>query len=187
MTKKTTILSFILILVGLIAFIMDHPFQHRFEPENIKPFYPNLDTQSITVIEINYFTQGTRLEKKDHTWFVQGRKNPPLPDWGEQVEADESKVMDLLSAVKELEISDPVTSDPQKQSAFQLIPNSLSVTLWDNTGEKKVRFYIGKQGPDIFSTFIRDENSNDIYLVDIALQGMLNIPWEEWKKEKRNE
>lgn len=233
MTKKIFILFGIVIILGLIALVVEKPHLDRFSRNEEIKIYSSLKTEDITAVEIEYFTQGTRLEKgTDGQWMVQSKKTEMLKQIEEsekakEIEADKTKskgnspkgsqtrgkkkesekdnattesepnlkgdekypadaekIEGLLDTLTLLNRNTLVTSNPDKHDSLELGSKGLNVTLYNSKGVKVVKLKVGKQGPNLFSTFVRDENENNVYLVDEYLKGYLNVPAEGWKKKE---
>lgn len=192
MTKKILILFFAVFLLGLVVVFLEKPFGTRYESEGETPFYPELKVEDVAAIEIEYFTRGTRFEKDEEgKWQVRSKKTKlqeeiekqKKPSLTEVFPADPQKVAQILEIFTGLKKRAPVSTNPEKQGLLHLTNVSLNVTLLNQDGNKLARLFLGKQGPDIFSTFIRDENSSEVYLVNKHLQGIFDRTLEEWKEK----
>lgn len=174
MKQKIFLLTCIVIVLGLFIALFEKP--DRFESQKYTPLFPNLKSTDIGAIEIDYFVNKTRLEKRDQNqWWVIEK---------EKAEADVDKVNNLIDVLLGLEAGLPVSTNPDKQNELQVGNAGLKVTLFDTKGEKKGLLMVGKQGPNLFSTFVRKEGENEIYLVEEYLAGIVNQPWEAWKKKE---
>lgn len=195
MSKKILILLTLILVLGGLVLVLEHPFSDRFGVKE-KPFYPNLEKDEVAAIEIEYFIQGTRFEKDNQgNWTVAAKKTElqenlekekktdPLPAISTvKFPANPDKIGTILTTLTDLKKGTEVSDNPEKQGILQIAPTGLKVTLFDEKGKKLVRLFVGKQGPDLFSSFVRDEASNGIYLVEGNLQGLLNRQFEDWKK-----
>ncbi len=175
MPKKIIPLLVAVTLLGLVIAHFEKPFQDRFTMVET-PFYPNLKIDDIAAIDIDYFTHKTHLEKENQEWQV--------IEEGQKFLADVERVDRILHFFTEVKKGEPMTTDENKFPALQLDTTGISVTLFNAKGDKLSRMIIGKQGPDVFSTFVRDENDKKAYLVETYLTNMLNVPIEEWKKKE---
>lgn len=202
MTKKTLILFGVVFLLGLVVVLVEKPFRHRFDTGEGSLFYPDLKEEEIAAIEIEYLANGTRFEKDPAgKWLVQLKETELQKQVGAQekkpakeinhkkLPADGDKVQEVIDTLVELEKGPPVTDNPEKQGLLELTEASLHVTAFDAEGKDLAKLYVGKQGPDIFSTFVRDGGDNTIHLVDKHLPGIFNRPIEEWveKEEDKKE
>ncbi|MBI2339694.1 MAG: DUF4340 domain-containing protein [Deltaproteobacteria bacterium] len=216
MSKKILILLAAVFILGTVVVIVEKPFHERFDTGEGSLFYPDLKEADIAAIEIEYLVNGTRFEKDlDGKWVVslketaiqkkieeadkkeaknksaeKGKQEKSTAEKTAQkkLPAEPSKVEELITTLVELKKGTPVTDDPEKQGPLELTNAALNVALFDAKGKKLARLFVGKQGPDIFSTFVRDETDGHIYLVDEQLSGIFNRPIEEWaKKEEEKE
>lgn len=175
MKKKIVILTCIVVALGLIIALFEKP--DRFESQKHTPLFPNLKSEEIGSIDIEYFVNKTRLEKGDkNQWWVMEKEI--------REEADSEKANNLIDILLGLEVGLLVSTNPDKQNELQVGNAGLKVTLFDTKGEKKGLLMIGKQGPNLFSTFVRKEGENEIYLVDEYLSGIVNVPFDAWKKKE---
>ncbi len=194
MKRKIVFLTCIVVALGLFIALFEKP--NRFEPENKFSLFPDLKSTEIGAIEIDYFVKGTRLEKgNQNQWWVteketelggkiaektknEDKKSP------QREEADTEKVTHMIEVLTGLQVGLPVSTNPDKQNELQVGNSGLKVTLFDAQGEKKEILRVGKQGPTLFSTFVRKEGKNEIYLVDEYLSGIVNLPLDAWKKKE---
>ena len=212
MNKKIITLLIIILALGGVVLVFDNPFQAQFRQAENKLFFPNLKIENLAAIEISYFTQGVRLEKTpgaqglDGPWMVKNmptdltkkiesqsdndsksqvtRDNLRSTDDGVPYEADPDKVQALLEQLVSLQHGAPSTSDPAKQEGFDLSETRAhQILLRDKDDKEMAKIFVGKQGPDPFSTFVRLPDNNDIYLIDDYLPRYFSFPTEEWRKK----
>lgn len=194
MNKRILILFFVVVFLGTIIVLFENPSTLKYQSKDGSSFYPQLKKENIQVIEINYFIQGTRLEKNSQgQWYVSEFQNdfvkqmktkiPPT----EKFLADPNFVDQAIAVFLDLKKGEPVSVNPEKQGLFQLQDRGLNVALRDEKGNKLAKLYIGKQGPDPFSTFVRDEGSNEVYLINQYLFSIFNRTLDDWKKQNSKE
>ncbi|MDO8520022.1 MAG: DUF4340 domain-containing protein [Deltaproteobacteria bacterium] len=187
MSKKIVILLSIILFLGALVLLLDNPFEDRFSTEE-ELFYPDLKKEEIAAIEIEHFIQGVRFEKKEKAeWLVKEFETPLAKQVGSKPEAnqapaDPQKIDQIITVLTELKKETPISANPEKQGLLQISKAGLNVTFLDGKGKKIARLFIGKQGPDLFSSFVRDEKSDDVYLVEGNLQGLLNRRFEDWQR-----
>lgn len=201
MTKRIKFFLPVVIILSIIVFLFENPLQKQFTQNSHGRFYPNIKKEDISRIEIEYFTNGTKLTKQaDNTWQVQALKT----ELAEQIEKSEEKttvlldkapptplvadsdlIDNLLETVTNMNKGNLISSNPDKQAQFQVGKVGLIVKFYSSKDELLAMLHVGKQGPNVFSTFVRNEGSNDIYLVPEGLSE-LNRPIDSWKKQNNS-
>ena len=201
MTKKILILLSLVVILGLVVILAQKPFHHRFDTGEGSPFYPDLKEEEIAALEIEYLVNGTRFEKDpEGKWLVMTKETELQKQIGaeekkqakqteekiehKKITADGDKVQEIIDTLVELKKGPPVTDNPEKQGLLELTDAALNVAAFDMQGKELAKLYVGKQGPDIFSTFVRNKGDNTIYLVDKHLSGIFSRPIEEWLKKE---
>lgn len=197
MTTRIKFFLFFVIILGLAVLLFENPFQKQFTQNNNNRFYSNLNKEAISRIEIDYFTNGTKLTKQaDGSWQVETLKTelaqqiensqdktPASPDPTPTPSVADSDLVDsILSTLTTMPQGDLISSNVDKQAQFQVGKVGLIVRLYNAKEELLHTLHVGKQGPNVFSTFVRDEGSNNIYLVPEGLSE-LNRPIDSWKKQ----
>ena len=190
MKKRVQILFGIVIILIVLLFIFDNPFEDNFAPKEVL-FFPHLQKADITQIDIAYFISGVRLARvsKDN-WQVSSFKTAlaekveldsgTIP--GESLppqKADQNKVNKLLDILLDLQKGTPVSTNPDKQGVMELKDIALNVPLYDFAGNKLVKLLVGKQTPGFLTNYVREEG-NEIYEVGASIKGLLNLPTESW-------
>jgi len=100
--------------------------------------------------------QAVHVAKKDGRWVVESRFG---------AEADESKVTGLLDQIKDLR-GERRSSSKEVLDQYGLEDESvLHLVLLNPQGEEVRRLFLGKRGSDWNQTFVRRQDSNDVYLV----------------------
>lgn len=174
MSKKIFCLLVVVMVLGCIVILFEKPFQDRFTNTDETPFYPNLKIEEIAAIDINYFMHQTHLAKNEKGEWQVSQEQQTFPANPDQV----NRVLQFLTTVTKGIL---ITTDKTKFPALQLT-EGLEIIVKNAEGKKLAGMIIGKQGPDIFSTFVRDDSEDKAYLVEAYLTGMLNVPIEEWRQ-----
>ena len=204
MTGKIKILLLVLLILSGLVLLVDNPFSRRFEPEGTLLF-PSLKKDAVTAIEIENLMEGIRLTKDEKgDWKVEKKQTELARKIEEQesrtpdkkkegrgetsketgpVPADPAKADQVIALLAGLKKGTPVSTNPEKQGQFQVTEVALNVTLFDKGGSKLARIFVGKQGPNFFSTFIRADGSSEVYLSEETFTAGRQ-PLEEWKKKE---
>ncbi len=112
--------------------------------------------------------EGIRLAKEAGVWVIPAEAN---------YSADPQGVRDILDFISEARSSRMVSSNPEKRSMFDLDEESgLGVRITGAEDAVLADFRIGKTGPDYMSTYVRPQDSDEIFLVDETLRRIFVRP-----------
>jgi hypothetical protein len=114
------------------------------------------DSTAIDRIEISSAAAATTLQLEGNGWMM----TAPL-----HVKADDAGIHQLLGKGKAISLKALVSSNPQKQSVFQVDTSGTLVRMFEK-GTQRAAFRIGKNGPGYTETYVRREGSNDVFLAD---------------------
>jgi hypothetical protein len=131
----------------------------------------SIDSTRVDKIEITSPGTSVVLEKKGVEWFLQS----PL-----QYRAEQSTVASMIGQVKNLRIKATVSSNPEKQSLFQVDSTGTLVKVYE-AGKEKASFIVGKMGPSFAETYVRRTDANDVYLIDGSLSVTFSRPVKDWR------
>lgn len=202
MTGKVKYLLLVLLVLSVLVLLVENPFSTRFNPKE-STLFPGLKKDEVAAIEIENLMEGIRLSKNDKgEWGVAEKKTelakkieeqskdakskagePPAVAVPAPGPADPEKAGQVVALLADLRKGTPVSSNPEKHSLFQVTEVGRKVTLFDKGGKKVARLFVGKQGPNFFSTFIRPDNSSEVYLSDAPFH-VLRQPLEEWSLKR---
>ncbi|MEW5798473.1 MAG: DUF4340 domain-containing protein [Bacteroidota bacterium] len=174
MKKNYIILVAILALLLLSAYlVMQKQGEQSSTAEQTAKFI-SVDSLSIDKISIRTSSQSLLLEKQGNTWHLK----EPIND-----KADQPSVAKIIHMMKELEIKNVVSSNPAKQSVFNVdTVNGTRVTLFEN-GNETSSFIVGKSGPSYNDTYVRKHGSNDVLLVNASLGYEFTKGVKEWRNK----
>ena len=167
--KKTVILIiFLFILVG-IAYFLNRPAKKVEEAA----LFPGFDVEKAVAIRINGERNALTLSKMDGRWIAVEEDNLP---------ADNDQVKQALQTIAEIDRDNVISKNPSKQEIFEVDPNSGFEVLVQGEGETTLaHFYIGKNGPDFMSTYVRKAGSDEVVLYSgFHLKSRFDKPAETW-------
>jgi hypothetical protein len=151
--KKTVILLIILCLLTWIAYILN---RQPKKTEKESALFPEYTIEKAAAIRVNGPANKFTLNKEGDQWTVVEEANLP---------ADPELIKQALQTVTEIKKEGIVSQNPSKQEIFQVDPNnSLEVEIKGTGNKALAHFYIGKNGPDYMSTYVRKADSNDVLL-----------------------
>lgn len=161
MKKSTISLIVILLLLAVVTyFVMQRPGERSSSGEPGQMLV-HFDSSAIDRIELRSPTGNIVIEKAAGPW----RLTAPL-----RYAADSGLVVNLLNQANRIEVKNLVSSNPEKQSVFQVDSTGVLVRL-SAQGTDKAAFIVGKPSSTFSETFVRKDGSPDVYLADGYLQG----------------
>lgn len=191
MIKKIIILFILTVLLATLLFVtrknstLSVPNPH---------FFSDFSASDVISLDIDYFVAGITLKKAEANWTVADRKtqlqiqleaqgkSPPQIN-NDISPANQDFVDQALNALLNLTQETLISTNVEKQGLFELTDAALSVTLTTKAGLSK-KLFVGKEGPSPYTTYVREANSQAVYLVSESLAGLLNRPLDEWKKKE---
>ena len=166
------------ILIGILAALAVSTFLVLRQPGEISTTDSSgrvlaaYDSAAVDKIEVSEPGRSVTLEKEAGKWML------TLPV---KYRADEAAVALAIGTGRRIEITSPVSTNPEKRKLFQVDSSGTLVRIYER-GALKAAFYIGKMGPSYTETYVRSDGSNDVYLA----QGMLSTPFHNQAKEWRD-
>ena len=179
--KRLIVLLVVLVVLAAIVFLVEKP---RIEEERAVSegkvtaahIFPELKTDAITRIDISDGVILRKLSKKESDWFV-------AEEGKEEHKADKKKVEDLLDTLShDFKEDQLASSSKDKQKTFEVEPDSgTAVSLYSGGEKPEVMFYIGKQGPDFTSTFVRKDGDDRTWLIARRLSEVFGFDTNGWR------
>lgn len=138
-------------------------------PKNVKKQVVSsikVDSQKVDKITINKVNKETVLVKKDGRWVVANQDNLPV---------DPEAINDILIKLENLTSVRLVSRNPEKAKIFEVDETSGIVVKAEGDGAN-AHFYIGKNGPDFNSNYIRTKGSDAVYLTNEFIRRSFDRP-----------
>jgi hypothetical protein len=173
--KSTLILAGVLVVLIVIATVSEQARKKRRHPG--APLYPNFTAEEVARISMQKDDKRVELRKDaDGMWRVVTEGD---------YKADENLVDKILEEIPKFHTRDLVSRNPEKQETFQ-VTDSLAtrVTLENARGDTIVDVYIGKQGPDFMSTYVRPVGDDRVLLVPRYLRTTFNLDRDTWRDKQ---
>jgi len=120
-----------------------------------KPLFPEFKAEQAARVQVKGKSSQAILEKVDDVWIVSSEDSFP---------AEAAAVENMFDRVAGFSRKDIVSSNPEKQSIYQVDSTGIQVAIEDASGKNVASFVIGKVGPDYQSTYVRDSKSSDVIL-----------------------
>lgn len=187
-----------LILIGaIVLLIVVLLVESRNSPNIIgfRPFrlYPSIDTKNVAKIEITHLINGITLSKTDSTWQVSEFETEMAKEVNKSenssvssvtFRADAEKIGRVLEKLTGLEAKLLASSNPEKQALYEVDQLATRVKAFDSNGNLVIDLNIGKSGPDMFSTYVRRNGEQDVYLVGEQIGAMTSPDILAWRDKK---
>ena len=174
-TKQLLILGAIFVVLAIVILLFENPFeQSEYEKkvEAAMPLFPNFTGEQVAKVEIITTDGTTTLSKQDDSWVVASMDNYP---------ADSEGVTELLSKVPEFKNTQRVSSNPEKQSEFEVDSTGVEAKLMDANGATLAHLFVGKTTPGFLSSYVRVAESDDVYIAQGYLQSVFDKGTRTWK------
>ncbi len=171
MSKKTLILAALLVVLVLLAFLVLERTGERSESVDETEHLFEIDSAAVDGVELQSRELAVVLRKRGGEW----RLEAPI-----QYRADQGNVASLIGQLKNLGIRAVVSSNPEKQSIFEVDSTGTSVVL--RIGEKPAAgLIIGKMGSTWSETYVRRPDDREVLLVDASLAPLRTRGLKEWR------
>ena len=173
--KVTLTLVAILIILGIAVYLFERGGVR--EQQGASPqatIFPAFKTEQAAAIELKTRGKSVSLIKKDN-WMVALNEG--------YYPADKSEVESIFKTVNNMQRESIVSTDLNKYPLFELDPvNGVEVKISKSDHTPLAHFFVGKNGPDLISTYIRIEGEKEVFL----LTGMLNATFGKELKDWRD-
>lgn len=198
-THLKVLLAAFFVLAALVFFFAN-PLRNGNEMPPAKPLF-TFKTEDVAGFQINNFVSGFDFKKDGETWFVKRVKNQLAKELeakagdGKSVTEEDKDytranalvLAKFLPHLTSLTVSESIAKLSDKPGLFEINEHSLHVIFRDKDARELGKLYIGKQGPDLFSSFVKRGDSDDVYLVEENLRTLTLKEFEEWVEEKSKE
>ena len=176
MKVRTTVILFgIFIILFVFVYFFEGPLSKRDQRKDKEAttLFPDFKKDKATKIEAKSSTQEVSLEKKEEGWLISNTDG---------FTADPKLVTTALDAVKKFTRENIASKNPEKQELFEVTKKKgLEVKVSDVDENILAHFYIGKTGPDFFSTYLRKEGSEEVLLEGGYVKSTFDKSVENWR------
>lgn len=157
-------------LAALMAAAIWHGMQPAAESQNL-PDLPAVHAEQAALLQITAPGSRVRLHREKGEWFVDGEARVRAN--GEAVE----KLLADLSAMRPVRL---LTRNSERYAELGLGEDAVRLTLTDDSQAVLADIFIGKQGTDILSTYIRFADMDAVLAVDRTLVWQVRRSQEGW-------
>jgi len=176
MKVKTTVILFgIFIILLVFVYLIEGPLsqRERKKAKEVTALFPDFDKTSAVTIEVKGPSQQASLEKKEEEWIINNTNG---------FTADPPSVNAALDAVKNFTRENIASKKAEKQGLFEVTrEKGVEVKVSDANQKLLAHFYIGKTGPDFFSSYLRKEGSDEVILANGSLRGIFDKSTKNWR------
>lgn len=131
------------------------------------------DSASVDRIEIFSSYGNVKLSFEAGKWMLTSPVRYP---------ADDAAVTAAISKGKNIELKSLISGNRQKQQIFQVDSAGTLVKIFE-LGTEETAFRVGKGDPSYTGTYVRREESNDVYLADGMLTSVFARPAKDWRNK----
>ncbi|OVE80984.1 hypothetical protein BVY03_04820 [bacterium K02(2017)] len=182
-----------LILVLLLGVILAQQVINSPSPSKAKARFFKFDTQQIASFQINNFTLGQLFKKdKEGAWLIKEvtnnltdsiktpTKTPQnkLPNQFQQ--ANSTSVAKALAYLTSLTNPEVISDQRAKAELYKINSHSLHIVLYDKKGAVLDKIYIGKDGPNPMTSFLKKPDSNKVYLARQNFRLLFFRNFDDW-------
>lgn len=179
MKNKSTIILIALFLgLLIIAYFLIDPIGERTASYALREDKLALDSTQIRSVQITRGGRTTLIENIGGVWFV---ISPASEGEEKRFSADRAAVQRLLASLHNIKLVSLVSSNPQRQSIFQVDSASGSfVKVIDRKGATR-EFILGKMGSLFSESYVRPLASDDVYLAEGIVPWEFNKEMKDWR------
>ena len=176
MKVRTTVILFgIFIILLVFVYFFEGPLSKR-DQRKVKEattLFPDFKKDKATKVEAKSSTQEVSLKKKEEGWLISNTDG---------FTADPKLVTTALDTVKNFTRENMASKNPEKQELFEVTGGKgLEVKVSGADENILAHFYIGKTGPDFFSTYLRKEGSEEVLLEGGYVKSTFDKSVENWR------
>ncbi len=172
--KKLIILAAILIVLVVVALVVQKNWKSRRSYKENSPIPSDVTESSITRLEIINGKDTVEVRKTDGKWVVMVN--------GEPKEANQSLIEKRLQILVNLK-GEIVSKNPKNYEKFGVTENAHKVIAY-NGNEKLVELYLGNSGPTFTSTYVRNPEMKEVFLVKSYLKSPFTSNIEGWRERR---
>jgi len=172
--KITLTLVAILIILGITAYLFERGEVREQQGASPKAvIFPAFKTDQAAAIEIKTRGKTVSLVKQENWMVALNEGSYP---------ADKGEVENIFKTVNNMQRESIVSTDPNKYPVFELDPvNGVEVKISRSDHTLLAHFFVGKNGPDLISTYIRIEGEKDVLLLSGMIKPAFDKELKDWR------
>ncbi|MFN0158289.1 MAG: DUF4340 domain-containing protein [Bacteroidota bacterium] len=172
MNKNSLVLIAIVAILGIAAYlVLQRPGESSVSEETGQKL-ASYDSLAVDKIEIKAGSNYVVMEKQAGKWMIVQPISYP---------ADQTAITTAIGKGATVLLTSLISSNPEKQGVFQVDSSAGTLVRIFEKGSEKAAFRIGKPGSTFTETYVREENSNDVYLANEMLTYTFNKQVKDWR------
>jgi hypothetical protein len=171
MSTSTKVLIGVFVLLAVVAYFLLPSGKEREASYKSAEINLAIDSASVVKVEIQRPGKSVTMENVGGRWMI----TSPV-----QYAANTSSVTELISALRKLKVGSLISSNPEKQTLFQVDSTGSRVTVTDRSG-KIASLIVGKMGPSYSDVYFRLPDSKDVYLGEGINSWTVNQELKDWR------
>ncbi len=192
--NRPIIFFLIALAVATVVLLIEDPRRPRIDDAGEATFSPGFDSDRVEAVEVSRLLDGARLRRDGERWLVSDmltplRDNLIIKESGRRPgerwhRADRTRVTSALGSFGGLPPGVVVSAKEENRRLYQVDATGLRVKLIDKAGKTIEDVIIGKNGPDMASSYIRRTDGDEVYLVGRALAGVFSPNASDWRDHR---
>ena len=142
-----------------------------------------VDSSQVQSIIIRKNGSITRVDETGGEWTVSKSDSGKGESFGKHFATDKEAVARTLGGLQKMKLSSIVSSNPNKQSIYQVDSTGTQVTVVSRNG-KTVEFVLGQTAANYAEVYIRPVSSNNVYLAEGLMGWDVNRELRDWRDKK---
>jgi hypothetical protein len=176
MKFKTTVILFgIFIILLVFVYLFEGPLSERArkKEKGVIALFPEFEKGRATKIEVKSSTKEISLERNEEGWLISDTDG---------FIAEPQLVNTALDTIINLTRENRASKNPGKHELFEVTQGKgLEVKVSDANQKILAHLYIGKTGPDLFSTYLRKEGSDEVLLAAGYIKSTFDKSIKNWR------
>jgi len=176
--KRVLLFAVVFISLAAIYFFMETSVGKRNKKEGPKLLFPELKIEKASLIKVKSTEKGEFiLTKAKDVWQVKQNSQTYI--------ASTDAVEKLLDKVAKMKIETVSSRNPKNFAAFEVSnEKGIETTILDSKNNSLAALVVGKSGPDLFSTYVRNKASNNVILTTGMLKTDFGRELSDWRNKK---
>ncbi|PJA22390.1 MAG: hypothetical protein COX62_00070 [Deltaproteobacteria bacterium CG_4_10_14_0_2_um_filter_43_8] len=202
MMKKNLLILFGTFFFALIVWTLERPDLLPKGDVSEALLIPRYDAAQVMRVEYEHLIYGIQLKRENEIWKVallesSLKKNlntseSTLAKTDEETDevvwynADDVTVKTALGIFGDLSQGIVVSTNPEKRAFYQVGAAAQKIRFYGRDDKLIISLFVGKNGPDYDSNYVRLDEVDEVRLVERSLQGIFSIELEDWKEKTDN-
>ncbi|MFH1829983.1 MAG: DUF4340 domain-containing protein [Pseudomonadota bacterium] len=192
--KRPLIYLLTALAFAIIVLAIENPYSSRVNDVPDQTFYPGFDSAQVKSVKVTQLLDGAKLMRDGDRWLVREISTPIKKELllkegredrqSKWLRADRIRVNSALGGFGGLPQGVMVSDNMDRRSLYQVEATGLRVQLIGDDDKPIADVIIGKNGPDLASSYIRKADEDEVYLVRRSLAGLFTPIASDWRERK---